>query len=465
MALHINDLPVEIFSNILERVRNSSTLPEVNYFVGLLTCCKYWLEVAQPILWRDVVLINSTIKHFVSHISSATGGLVRSLTLRLTLVEQPSGRRGYSYSIVHGTHSYPGVQALWHDLQNLAPAVRIMTNLNTFSLTVRREPRSGISGFYIRVEDVRNLLISLPPTCVNLELDTCGFETRTSEHCSPDVYEHLCPAIADLMPRLQNVRLQLRMICDSIFLAKDTATPQTGLCDKDKIQYVSAPRLRSLVIGFYACSGPPIYCLSTKTGLQRFDRDDEMSHRVTNAAQAAYLACAFPSVIKLSTFQVMSLSSKRKTFNLDYENLNERNILRNETRRMPYLYIRRKNSPLETGREMVLQCRNSEGGIKEIFGDYQEICQFLEGSAFRTTLSLSRYPAEFASSPTAHTAGYQFHDFEKKMEILDCFTEEIGYFKDLRITIGDYKDLSLRGKNVKGVEDYSPYVEEGTKKW
>lgn len=461
MALHINILPVEILSNILERVRNSSTLPEVNYFVGLLTCCKYWLEVAQPILWRDVVLINSTIKTFISHVSSETGGLVRSLTLRLTLVEKPSDLLVVSYSILHGTHSCPGIQALWHDLRNLAPAVRIMTNLITFSLTVRPVPRIGIFDFLIRVEDVRDLLISLPPTCVNLELDTCGFETRTGENDSSNVHQHLCPAIADLMPRLQNVRLQLKMMCDSIFLAKDTATPQTGLCDKDKIQYVSAPRLRSLVIGFHPCRMPPIYCFSTKTG----GEDNEVSRRVTNVAQAAYLACAFPSVIKLSTFQVMCSSSEPEMFNLDYENLNERNILRNETRRMPYLYIRRINSTLETDREVVLQCRNSEGGIKTIYGDCQEICQFLEGSAFRTTLSLSRYPAEFASSPTAHAAGYQFHDFEKKMEIVDCFTEEIGYFNDLRITIGDYKDLSLRGKNVKGVADYSPYVEEGTIKW
>ncbi|MCJ1428299.1 hypothetical protein MMC29_006208 [Sticta canariensis] len=462
MALHINDLPVEILSNILERVRNSCTLPEVNHFVGLLTCCKYWLEVAQPILWRDIVLTNSTIATFISHVSSETGGLVRSLTLRLTFVEKP-WRGSYSEG---ASHPCPGIQALWHDLHNLAPTIRTITNLNTFSLTVRPDLRNTDCGlFCIREEDVRDLLISLPPTCVNLELDTCGFEIRTGADYSTNVRRHLCPVIADLMPRLQNVRLQLSMICDSIFLAKDTATPQTGSCDEDKIQYVSAPRLRSLVIGFYPCRGPPFYCSSLKTGGERFDRENEASRRVTDAAQGAFSASAFPSVTKLSTFQAMRLSSALEMSNLDYENLNERNILRNETRRMPYLYVRRKNSPVVVDREVVLQCRNSEGGIKEIFGDYQEICHIFEGSAFRTSLSLSRYPAEFASSPTANAAGYQFHDFEKKMEILDCFTEEIGYFKDLRITVGDYKGLSLRGKNVQGIADYSPYVEEGTKKW
>ena len=412
------------------------------------------------------MLVNSNIASFTSHVASGIGGSVRSLTLRLTLVENPWDRREGSYSVERASHPCPGIQALWHDLQNMAPAIRMMKNLNTFSLTVRPEPRNTDCGlFCIRVEDVSDLLISLPPTCVNLELDTCGFEIRTGENYATDVHQHLCPAIADLMPRLQNVRLQLSMICDSIFLGKGTATPQTGLCDKDGIQYVSAPRLRSLVIGFYPCRGPPFYCSSLKTGGESFDRDNEASRRVTDAAQAAYSASAFPSVTKLSTFQVMRLSSELGMFNLDYENLNDRDILRNETRRMPYLHIRRKNTPVTVDREMVLQCRNSEGGIKEIFGDYQEICQFLEGSVFRTTLSSSRYPAEFASSPSANAAGYQFHDFEKKMEILDCFTEEIGYFKDLRITIGDYKDLLLRGKNVKGIADYSPYIEEGTKKW
>lgn len=435
MALHINDLPVEILSNVLQRVRNSSTLPEVKDFVGLLTCCKYWHDVAKPILWRDVVLINSTITTFSSKISSENAEFVRSLTLRLAVVKEPwlNKRRGHMY-MESEPHQFPAIQALWHGLQNLAPAVRTMTNLNTFSLTVGRDyGLIDIRDFGLRVKDLRNLLESLPPSCANLELDTWGLECQTvgpSDNSSASIHQHLCTTIADLLPRLQHVRLQLKTICDKIFLEKNTPTRPTGFCDKDKIRYFSAPRLQSLVIGMYPRHGPFYYSSGEEHAMDLGDVRYDEALRVTNAAQAAYLAGAFPSATKLSTFHLMRsirMSSYNSKYESQFDTLNERDILQNKPRQISYVLPDPKASfEMIVDQRMLLLRRDSQGIRTEIWGRQHEICRFMEGSVFRTTPSLSRHPAKFASSPAAHAAGYQFDDLD--VEVVVSPSQDLQYF-------------------------------------
>lgn len=191
-------------------------------------------------------------------------------------------------------------QALWHDLQNLAPAVRTMANLTTFSLTMtdslavtNDHEMFDIFDFCIRVKNLTKLMSSLPPSCVNLKLDTCGFDQHATEPCEQNSFavpqHHLCVTIADLLPRLQHVPLWLRMACDSIFLENHAPSPQTGICNIDKIRYVSSSRLRTLVIGSYKASGPYLCPSSMEFSRQpACIRFDQASQVVTIAAKAAH---------------------------------------------------------------------------------------------------------------------------------------------------------------------------------
>lgn len=227
MASHINDLPVEILSNILQRVHDSSTLPQVKDFVGLLSCCQYWHKVAKPILWRDVVLTNSTINTFISKTSPEICGFIRSLELRLTAKLDDSD--GVHPDIDHESYYGPRIRALWHDLQNLAPVVRTVTSLNTFSLIVCDEPGYELfCSFRLRIKDLKNLLDSLPLSCVNLELHTCEYERQLMEagkNSSTAIHHHLCTVMAVILPRLRNLRLQPKVICELLYPKKTNACP------------------------------------------------------------------------------------------------------------------------------------------------------------------------------------------------------------------------------------------------
>lgn len=75
-----------------------------------------------------------------------------------------------------------------------------------------------------------DLLKSLPASCVNLEIDTDGIEW----------YEegaHVCLIIADMMIRMEHIKLPLNFICESVFLN-----------NSEKSEFVFAPRLQALVI-------------------------------------------------------------------------------------------------------------------------------------------------------------------------------------------------------------------------
>lgn len=102
-------------------------------------------------------------------------------------------RRGHMFRESE-PHHFSGIQALWHDLQNLAAAFRTIKEFeyDTCSLTMGRDYELiDIREFGLRVKDLRNLLESLPRSCANLELDTWGLECQTvgpSDNCSTAIY-------------------------------------------------------------------------------------------------------------------------------------------------------------------------------------------------------------------------------------------------------------------------------------
>lgn len=102
-----------------------------------------------------------------------------------------------------------------------------------------------------------------------------------------------------------------------------------------------------LVIGMYPRHGPFYYSSGEEYAMGLDDVRYDEALRVTNAAQAVYLAGAFPSATKLSTFHLMrsirisSYNCKNKS---QFDPLNERDILRNETRQILYVLPGRKAS-------------------------------------------------------------------------------------------------------------------------
>ena len=66
VTYHIDKLPPEILTNVLQRVRNSWAKSEANDFSGILTVPHRWHEIAKPILCTNTVLTNTTLPLFLA---------------------------------------------------------------------------------------------------------------------------------------------------------------------------------------------------------------------------------------------------------------------------------------------------------------------------------------------------------------------------------------------------------------
>ena len=187
---------------ILHIVRNDLTFAETKDFLAVLVCCPRWHKVAQSVLWRDIVLTTpSMIACFLSKLTPECAVFIHSLTLHINRI---SSSRVTASS---------GSNALFCSLQGLARNVFLMTRLTTLSVILYAALPTWMipAGTWLRRTDLIALLKSLPACCVNLEINTGGVDW-----CRENA--HLCPIIADMMIRMQHVKLKLKHVCESVFL-------------------------------------------------------------------------------------------------------------------------------------------------------------------------------------------------------------------------------------------------------
>jgi len=76
-------MPTEVLTNILQRVRNSSSRSEPNNFAALHTTCHLWNDLAQPMLWTDIILDNESLPLFLQAKLLQNYSRIRSLTISI----------------------------------------------------------------------------------------------------------------------------------------------------------------------------------------------------------------------------------------------------------------------------------------------------------------------------------------------------------------------------------------------
>ncbi|MCJ1357953.1 MAG: hypothetical protein MMC33_007950 [Icmadophila ericetorum] len=235
----LSRLPQEIVRNIFIQLKISAGL------AGLLSCllsCRRWHHAALPVLYRDIVLANPDIPIFLERFNHDHACFARSLSICLETIVPAKGLERLFFPVedVETMRKYGSFesQQLWSQLQALGAKIRRMKNLSTFSLNVF--PKLATIGFWIPRTVIAQLIDSLSLTCVNVEIDTRGYDFSPPSKC------HLCEHIQQRLPRLQHLRLRVNSLCPTLLErpsvveseGRETMEPGAG----------SSPSLRTIVI-------------------------------------------------------------------------------------------------------------------------------------------------------------------------------------------------------------------------
>lgn len=249
-------LPPEVLVQI---IRDSYRFDdEKSTILSFLLVSRTWRDMALPFLYQDLVLAGSDqMERFLdSHNSPAVRSITRSLTLYLKEDGNPSSEL---QARVDNT-----VCRVAREVIPEIPA------LKSFSLTTnRRDFKLGI----LRAT-ISTVLEALPQSCVNLELDTEGKDENSFylAYHGRDRREgvaHLCHELRCMLPRMHNVRIDLKSMCHAIFRARNK--------DKD-FYYINLPHIQHLLIETPAASArPPCPALPR--------RENSTWHRMIRALQ------------------------------------------------------------------------------------------------------------------------------------------------------------------------------------
>ena len=124
-----------------------------------------------------------------------------------------------------------------------------MTNPKTFFLSIDPEPERD-NGQYCGCYDaefsedfVRNVIKFLPPTCINLEIDTGGAKTGC-----------FCDELRGLLPQLHQLRVHTRSLCRRLLFVSNDYAKTAPVAEKVQSQLLSQ-KLRTLVISSVICPG------------------------------------------------------------------------------------------------------------------------------------------------------------------------------------------------------------------
>ncbi|KAF1954867.1 hypothetical protein CC80DRAFT_506105 [Byssothecium circinans] len=107
-----------------------------------------------------------------------------------------------------------GMTTAFRQLNNLCACLSTLPNLSAFSLNVAKEVDRWCA---LPARPLSDILKSLPPSVVNLELDTEGIDGiwKNKPKTSEDL--NLCHTISELLPRLETLQLRLSCICTELF--------------------------------------------------------------------------------------------------------------------------------------------------------------------------------------------------------------------------------------------------------
>ena len=196
---HITDLPNELLDPILKLLLRKSPAS----LVALALTCRGMNLPVRAVLCEHVCLAwrlnsNSEMGRFVSYHSG--NKYVRSLRL------QP--QKGLLQAFTLGMHTAQS------QVDALCECLPTLVNLTTFSINL-----SGVTDRRCTFPPsvISKILLSLPASVVNLELDTEGVDNEDTSKACEHSKDHLCQVIGTIMPRLQFLRLRIGQLCPVLF--------------------------------------------------------------------------------------------------------------------------------------------------------------------------------------------------------------------------------------------------------
>lgn len=391
----MSKLPMEILSVILTLVRNNSKAGE---FLCCLQCCRYWNDLALPLLYKDVVLYNTTIRLFTTALTHHKLAFIRSMTLHIDLVMGPTGTGPVS-SILHHEERHPRagklgtfkVCKLWMDIQDLVPYIRDTISLTTFSLS------TTCSGEYappqdqdlpVRRMDIDGLLQAIPTSCRSVEVDTRGCDRYISAFSG-----HICEAIQKLLPQLHHLRLHARLICPAVFGEKGTKSETTDLPQSDLSRQPSDLQtvLVSTITLPHVEGGNLCYTYKRARLLKAH-------HDMINSARRLLTSGALPAIQKFSFIDNVEYKDRMTSGRLATFTNND--IILN----VEYVHL---IEPMGRGFKghYLLRLGNDE----DVYGSFRAIGDVAEGIPWLETSNGSRFPSSFALTQDAIDAGYKWN--------------------------------------------------------
>ncbi|KAF2795234.1 hypothetical protein K505DRAFT_324201 [Melanomma pulvis-pyrius CBS 109.77] len=210
-AAPFSSLPDDILVQIIVQVKRGSVNNK-----DLLSCLlvqKRWFETAKQILYSNITLEDSALGLFTERLNlSRYNAQVRSISIRLKSDSDNN---------------------LNHPIAPLVPVISGLNGLVSFSLS------SHFQHNISRATLIR-LIDALPESCICLEVDTGGNDSREMKEQA-----HVCDAIRGILPRMQHVRLRLSAMCACLFM--DPLKPS---------DYTALQNIRTLIVN---CSRPSGY--------------------------------------------------------------------------------------------------------------------------------------------------------------------------------------------------------------
>lgn len=390
----ISKLPTELLSRIVTLVRNDSNS---GVFLACLQCCRYWNDVALPLLYRDVVLYNATISLFTAALTHHNGASIRSLTIRINPIPLQPGHlwpypaynaAGESVPEIGHTED-PGLTRIWQDIQRLGPCLKELTSLTTFSLRFMWSGDDVARAFWVRRIDLYNILQAIPASCRSLELDTQSCD-RYEYHLD----SHLCEGIRNLLPQLQHLRLRSYILCPTIFGEESIRSERRDLRQADIFRQIT--NLQTVLIN--TTLGP-----SASTSALCRSYNSEPQHRLSQAHQVLSTSArrllesgAFPAIQKIGIIDnEMAKDGPTPGWRAMFH---YNDIISNDK----YVQL---VQPLGRGfKGYLLRPHNGQ----DVFGSFPAIEDLAEGVPWLETSTGSRFPSSFALTPDAINAGYKW---------------------------------------------------------
>jgi len=231
-------LPIEILSNILNEVGAE----EFRSQLFLLTVCKTWYEIAQPLLLKDLTFDTFALLRFPPESQQLCRLLktrVRTVSIQVTSFD-PNGLP-LADAPEYETDEYRLVDwsvEMNQRIEDLGILLSNNTGLTSFSLLILPKPipkfgslaRLAYRGPWLHPRRITGLLRNLAThQLTSLNLDLRHATTLSSEGRGSDA--HICRAIALHLPTIKHLQLCVERICsDALNVMDQGATlPLTSL--------------------------------------------------------------------------------------------------------------------------------------------------------------------------------------------------------------------------------------------